>query len=200
MSFSTKELVLDREYFRTCFERLAEGCRHAIANSGAMRLDATWEGFPSAVRLECTPAYLDAVFAMGTANRKRSGMRSVENILAIWPDLFKAIFVQHLERQGGRDAVDRYAEYGYELPDGVHPSSVTGSQASFADSGLSRSPMRGLADRTRASRSCAMVPSAGLRPVRCRKTLPRRQRWALAAARGSSLPSSMPNEPLTPLA
>jgi len=132
--FQYERLVLDREYFRTCFERLAEGCRHAIANSGAMRLDATWEGFPSAVRLECTPAYLDAVFAMGTANRKRSGMRSIENILAIWPDLFKAIFVQHLERQGGRNAVDRYAEYGYELPDGVHPSSVTGSQASFADS------------------------------------------------------------------
>ena len=144
--FQYERLVLDREYFRTCFERLAEGCRHAIANSGAMRLDATWEGFPSAVRLECTPAYLDAVFAMGTANRKRSGMRSIENILAIWPDLFKAIFVQHLERQGGRDAVDRYAEYGYELPGGVHPSSGSVSQASFADSGLSNTPMRGLVE------------------------------------------------------
>jgi hypothetical protein len=143
--FQYERLVRDREYFRTCFERLAEGCRHAIANSGAMRLDDTWEGFPSAVRLECTPAYLDAVFAMGTANRKRSGARSVEDILAIWPDLFKAIFVQHLERQGGRDAVNRYAEYGYELPDAVHPSSVTGSRASFADPSLSISPMRGLA-------------------------------------------------------
>jgi len=143
--FQYERLVLDREYFRACFERLAQGCRHAIANSGAMRLDATWEGFPAAVRLECTPAYLDAVFAMGTANRKRSGMRSIEDILAIWPDLFKAIFVQHLERQGGRDPVNRYAEYGYELPNAVHPSSVTGSQVSFA-SGLSKSPMRELAE------------------------------------------------------
>jgi hypothetical protein len=138
--FQYERLVLDREYFRTCFERLAEGCRHAIANSGAMRLDATWEGFPSAVRLECTPAYLDAVFAMGTANRKRSGTRSIEDILAIWPNLFKAIFVQHLERQGGKDAVNRYAEYGYELPGEVHPPSVTGSRASFADPGIA--PMR----------------------------------------------------------
>jgi hypothetical protein len=139
--FQYERLVLDREYFRTCFERLAEGCRHAIANSGAMRLDPSWEGFPAAVRLECTPAYLDSVFAMGLANRKRSGTRSVEDILAIWPDLFKAILVQHLERQGGRDAVDRYTEYGYELPGGVHPF----SRASVADSGRSRSPKRGLA-------------------------------------------------------
>ena len=144
--FQYERIVLDREYFRACFERLAEGCWHAIANSDAARLDPSWEGFPSAVRLECTQAYLDVVFAMGEANKKRSGKRSVEDILAIWPDLFKAIFVQHLERQGGRDAVDRYAEYGYELPGGVHPSSVTGSQASFADLDLSRSPMRGLAE------------------------------------------------------
>jgi hypothetical protein len=135
--FQYEKMVLDREYFRVCFERLAEGCRHAIANSDAMRLEATWEGFPSAVRLECTPAYLDAVFAMGTANRKRSGTRSVEDILAIWPDVFKAIFVQHLERQGGRDAVNRYAEYGYELPGAVHPPSGTGLRASFADAGPS---------------------------------------------------------------
>ena len=134
--FQYERIVLDREYFRACFERLAEGCRHAIANSDAARLDPSWEGFPSAVRLECTQAYLDTVFAMGPANEKRSGKRSVEDIFAIWPDLFKAIFVQHLERQGGRDAVDRYAEYGYELPGEVHPSAVTGSRASFANSGL----------------------------------------------------------------
>ena len=144
--FQYERLVLDREYFRTCFERLAEGCRHAMANSDALQLDPSWEGFPSAVRLECRPDYLEAVFAMGTANRKRSGTRSVEDILAIWPDLFKAIFVQHLERQGGKDAVDRYAEYGYELPDGVHPSSAARSRTPFADLGLSRSPMRGLAE------------------------------------------------------
>jgi len=53
--FQYERLVLDREYLRTCFERFAEGCRHTIANSGAMRLDSTCEGFPSAVRLECTP-------------------------------------------------------------------------------------------------------------------------------------------------
>ncbi len=140
--FQYERMVLDREYFRTCFERLAEGCRHAIFNSDVMRLDPYWEGFSSAVRLECTPTYLDAVFAMGEVNKKRSGKRSVEDILAIWPSLFKAIFVQHLERQGGREAVDRYTEYGYKLPGEVHPSSVTGSRASFADSDLSRTPMR----------------------------------------------------------
>ena len=143
--FQYERIVLDREYFRACFERLAEGCRHAITNSNWARLDPSWEGFPSAVGLECTQAYLDAVFSMGPVNEKRSGKRSVEDILAIWPDLFKAIFVQHLERQGGRDAVDRYAEYGYKLPDGVHPSSVTGSRASFAGSSQSRPLMGGLA-------------------------------------------------------
>jgi hypothetical protein len=143
--FQYERIVLDREYFRTCFERLAQGCWHAIANSDAARLDPSWEGFPSAVRLECTPAYLDVVFAMGEANKKRSEKRSVEGILAIWPDLFKAIFVRHLERQGGSEAVARYAEYGYELPDGVYPSSVAESQASFAGLDLSRSPIRGLA-------------------------------------------------------
>jgi hypothetical protein len=143
--FQFERIVRDREYFRACFERLAEGCRHAIANSDATRLDPSWEGFPSAVRLECTQGYLEAVFTMGEANKKRSGKRSVEDIFAIWPNLFKAIFVQHLERQGGRDAVERYAEYGYKLPGGAHPSSVTGSRASFADPDQSRYMMQGLA-------------------------------------------------------
>jgi hypothetical protein len=143
--FQYEKIVLDREYFRACFERLAEGCRHAVTHNDAMRLDSSWEGFSPAVRLECTQAYLDAVFAMGPVNIKRSGKRSIDDILAIWPDLFKAIFVQHLERQGGRDAVDRYAEYGYKLPDGVHPSSVTGSRAPLTDSSQSRSLMGGLA-------------------------------------------------------
>jgi hypothetical protein len=165
--FQYERIVLDREYFRACFERLAEGCRHAIANSDAARLDPSWEGFPSAVRLDCSPAYLDAVFAMGEANKKRSEKRSVEDILAIWPDLFKAIFVQHLERQGGRDSVDRYAEYGYELPDELLHSSVTGSRASFADSrdGTSRGGAVADARPERRAGAATLRPASGLGPL-----------------------------------
>ena len=129
--FQYEKIVFDPEYFRACFERLAESCRRAMEKNDAARRGRSWATFPTAVRLECTQPYLDGVFEMSKVNQKGSGTRSVEEIVSIWPELFKTIFVRQLERQGGQAAVDRYAEYGYKLPP------VLVSKASAVDSSLS---------------------------------------------------------------
>jgi hypothetical protein len=119
--FQYERIVVDPEYFRSCFERLAEGCRHFMAISTTRR---------GAVRLECTQDYLDRVFKLGIVNRKNSGEREAEAIFAKWPSVFKVMFSRQLERQGGKDAVDRYAEFGYRLPSAGHHSSLWSSRAS----------------------------------------------------------------------
>src|SRR5262245_24280948 len=118
--FRHEKIVTDPAYFRTCFERLAQGCRHAMAASTTRR---------GAVRLECDQDYVDRVFQMGHVNRKASSDWSVEEILAKWPELFKVIFRRELERQGGKDAVERYAGFGYRLPEEVNARRVRRSGA-----------------------------------------------------------------------
>src|SRR5262245_58388132 len=114
-TFRYEKIVVDPAYFRACFERLAEGCRHAMDVSTTRR---------GAVRLDCGDAYLARVFQMGNINRKTNGDGSADGIVAKWPSRFTAIFIDELERQGGRDAADRYAAFGYQLPDALLPSSV----------------------------------------------------------------------------
>jgi hypothetical protein len=111
--FQYEKIVVDPRYFRACFETLAEGCRHAIT---LLPLPMPLKDGRADLRLECTQEYLDRVFNMGIINPKKSGAGSAEEIFALWPHLFKSIFVRHLEKEGGKDALDRYAEYGYRLP------------------------------------------------------------------------------------
>lgn len=168
-TFRHEKIVTDPEYFRTCFERLAEGCRHAMSVSTTRR---------GAVRLECDQSYVDRVFQMGRVNRKASSDWPVEGILAKWPELFKVIFRRELERQGGKHAVDRYAAFGYQLPDEVHPRPVRGSSAHPADA---------------ASSSPVMPETAGSRVKRERDeaaaAVP-----ADAASQGRSRPTGAPAE------
>jgi hypothetical protein len=110
--FQYERMVADPEYFRAFFERLADGCRHFVANS-------TRRG---AIRLEYTRDYVDRVFKLGVVNRKNTGVRQAEAIVAKWPRVFNTIFARQLRHQGGKKAVDRYAEFGYDLPSDVHES------------------------------------------------------------------------------
>jgi hypothetical protein len=118
--FEYEKLIADPEYFRACFERIAEGCRHFMAISTTRR---------GAARLECSQSYLDRVFAMGIVNKKTFGHDSPEDVFAKWPERFKASFRQHVQRQGGKDAVDRYASFGYRLPDSAKSSHSSASIA-----------------------------------------------------------------------
>jgi hypothetical protein len=60
------------------------------------------------------------VFKLGVVNRKNTGVRQAEAIVAKWPRVFNTIFARQLRHQGGKKAVDRYAEFGYDLPSDVH--------------------------------------------------------------------------------
>ena len=158
--FQYEKIILDPEYFRACFERLAEGCRRAMdKNDAARRSDYSWATFPTAVRLECTQPYLDDVFEMSKVNQKRSGTRSVEEIVSTWPDLFKTIFVRQLERQGGQAAVDRYAKYGYKLPP------MLGSKAPAVAATLSIPMMR--APATPAPNGVPPTHDSSIRAIDC---------------------------------
>jgi len=106
--FRYERIVVEPDYFRACFERLAEGCRRAMAVSIVRR---------GAITLECPQAYVDGVFAAGVINQKNSGSAMAEEIFARWPHAFKAMFAESLEEEGGRDAVERYRAFGYPLPE-----------------------------------------------------------------------------------
>jgi hypothetical protein len=105
--FRYENITTDPEYFRACFERLVIGCRHAMAVSPARR---------GSIRLECTKAYLDQVFAIEPLNQKNSGPLLPEEIFEDWPDIFRKIFVEQFDRVGGTAALDRYQRFGYMLP------------------------------------------------------------------------------------
>ncbi|HUC62617.1 MAG TPA: hypothetical protein VMF53_11740 [Alphaproteobacteria bacterium] len=105
--FRFERLVAERDYFRACFETIAEGCRHV------MEINPRRPGPP---RLKATERYLDKVFAMGVVNPKNTGATEVEEIFAAWPPFFKHIFTTALKAYGGPAAVERYARFGYALP------------------------------------------------------------------------------------
>jgi hypothetical protein len=69
--------------------------------------------------LECTEDYLDRVFNIGIMNAKSRGDYPPGEIFESWPSLFKDIFTGHLEGQGGQAGAERYAEFGYDLPDAL---------------------------------------------------------------------------------
>src|SRR5262249_1733625 len=52
---------------------------------------------------------------------------SADDIFVRWPKPFKAIFGAELVRQGGKDAVDRYAAFGYPLPKAARSLRMTSS-------------------------------------------------------------------------
>src|SRR5262249_49243482 len=105
--FQYERIVIDPNYFRICFERLAEKCRHFMSTRTTRR---------GAFQLECPDSYLDQAFTMGVVNRKNAGPPHADAIVAGWPNLFRQIFSRELERHGGAELADRYAELGYELP------------------------------------------------------------------------------------
>jgi hypothetical protein len=127
--FRYETITSDPEYFRACFERLAIGCRHAMAVSPGKR---------GSIRLDCTDSYLDQVFAIEPFNQKNSGPFSSEEIFENWPDIFRKIFVEQLHRVGGTAALDRYQRFGYTLPTAVtRPSG--GRPIAATDEAVSRS-------------------------------------------------------------
>jgi hypothetical protein len=136
--FQYERIIRDPEYFRACFERLAKGCRKAIAISRARWPDAR-DGTSTAasignVSLECTREYVDRVFNIGIVNAKSRGETSPAEIFERWPNRFKAIFAEHLKSQGGQDAADRYARLGYDLPNELVASfKPKGSRAPAAE-------------------------------------------------------------------
>ncbi|TMJ60061.1 MAG: hypothetical protein E6G81_07425 [Alphaproteobacteria bacterium] len=130
--FKYERIVADRAYFRDCFETLADGCRRAI------RFHPRQPGHPGSVTLECSEQYLDYAFGRGRINRKSTGPGSVSDVFAMWPDAFKSILVENLRHQGGRDAIARYAGFGYELPEAV--KSALSQKASLANSGVAAHP------------------------------------------------------------
>jgi hypothetical protein len=112
--FQFERIVAEREYFRQCFETLAESCRRSI------KFHKRRPGSQGSVALDCGDQYLDSVFSRDRINRKNRGSEFVEEIFARWPDRFKATFIAQLRGgSGGRDAVERYAEWGYQLPKDV---------------------------------------------------------------------------------
>src|SRR5437763_6798378 len=130
--FKYERIVVEREYFRNCFETLADGCRRAI------RSYRRQPGQPGSVRLECSEQYLDYVFGRGRINRKSTGPESVSDVFAMWPDVLRSILVENLRHHGGRDAIARYAEFGYELPDAV--KSALSQKVSLAKSDVAARP------------------------------------------------------------
>jgi hypothetical protein len=121
--FQYEKIVVDPEYFHACFQRLAEGCRRFVAVSTTRR---------GAVRLECTQDYLDRVFKIGLVNPKASGARSPDEIFASWPNSFKDIFRRNLAQQGGKDAIQRYAGFGYQLPEDMQLAAALRSRPQAA--------------------------------------------------------------------
>jgi hypothetical protein len=125
--FRYEHITSDPEYFRACFERLAIGCRHAMAVNPAKR---------GSIRLDCTTAYLDQVFAIEPFNQKNSGPSSSDEIFENWPDIFRKIFAEQLHRISGTAATDRYQRFGYTLPiavtrtSGRRPIAVTDNAVS----------------------------------------------------------------------
>jgi hypothetical protein len=120
-----EKIVHEPQYFRACFERLAEGCRKAMAVSrtrseGVDPIDPAIERpLRGKLSLECTQDYLDRVFNIGVMNTKSRAEYSPAEIFERWPSRFKETFIDHLKDQGGQVAAARYARYGYDLPNEV---------------------------------------------------------------------------------
>jgi hypothetical protein len=105
--FRYESITADPAYFRACFERLAEACRRAMAVNTRRH---------GAVRLDCSDAYVEQVFAAAGSNRKTSEPMSEGEIFASWPAAFRDIFADRLAQTGGAAAADRYRRFGYRLP------------------------------------------------------------------------------------
>ena len=69
--FKYEEIARDPEYFRGCFESLAEGCRRAMAISPARH---------GTLRLECSQQYLDRVFETGSIKNVTSRVRLTKSL------------------------------------------------------------------------------------------------------------------------
>jgi hypothetical protein len=128
--FRYEKLTSDPRYFRLCFEHLVAGCRayrtHVAWRPAGSRLkqsaedadiqrNSDWQ--PAVPPAECSDEYLAVVFNQGVINEKASDPRSAAEIFANWPDQFKLIFAMALQSCGGSQALRRYADFGYQLPE-----------------------------------------------------------------------------------
>jgi hypothetical protein len=106
--FVYQRISQEREYFRICFETLADGCRRAIALNG--------RATGISLNLDCSEEFLDRVFGIPRSNRKSTGPVDAEDVFAAWPEIFQASLLAQLRLQGGKDAIERYRAFGYQLP------------------------------------------------------------------------------------
>lgn len=67
--------------------------------------------------LEFPADLLDQIFAGGQRNRHSSDALVAAEVFDAWPEQFKETYFRMLERNGGADLIDRYAQLGYRIDD-----------------------------------------------------------------------------------